>query len=73
LDKPRHLLIAADCGIQIGTGHVMRCMAIAQSWKRYGGEATFVLPEGSPAIEERIRTEGFLLQTFRNQTSPVPL
>jgi UDP-2,4-diacetamido-2,4,6-trideoxy-beta-L-altropyranose hydrolase len=64
LDKPRHLLIAADCGTQIGTGHVMRCLAIAQSWKRYGGKATFFLPDGSPGIEERIRTEGLLFQTF---------
>lgn len=64
MDKPRHLLIAADCGTQIGTGHVMRCLAIAQSWKRYGGEATFFLPEGSPGIEERVRTEGFLFHTF---------
>lgn len=64
MDKPGHLVIGAECGIQIGTGHVMRCLALAQSWKRSGGSVTFLLPEGSSAIEQRIRSEGFLLEAL---------
>jgi UDP-2,4-diacetamido-2,4,6-trideoxy-beta-L-altropyranose hydrolase len=57
-------MIGAECGIQIGTGHVMRCLALAQSWKRSGGSVTFLLPEGSPGIEARIRSEGFLFEAL---------
>ncbi|MGH9644603.1 MAG: UDP-2,4-diacetamido-2,4,6-trideoxy-beta-L-altropyranose hydrolase [Terriglobales bacterium] len=62
MEKPGHLIIGADCGIQTGTGHVMRCLALAQSWYGAGGSVTFFLPEGSPGIEQRIRSEGFLLE-----------
>jgi UDP-2,4-diacetamido-2,4,6-trideoxy-beta-L-altropyranose hydrolase len=64
LDKPGHLVIGAECGTQIGTGHVMRCLALAQSWKRSGGSVTFLLPKGSPAIEQRIRNEDCLLESL---------
>jgi UDP-2,4-diacetamido-2,4,6-trideoxy-beta-L-altropyranose hydrolase len=64
LENPGHLIIGAQCGIQIGTGHVMRCLALAQSWKRSGGNVTFLLPEGSPGIEQRIRGEGFLAEAL---------
>jgi UDP-2,4-diacetamido-2,4,6-trideoxy-beta-L-altropyranose hydrolase len=42
----------------------MRCLALAQSWKRSGGNVTFLLPEGSPGIEQRIRDEGFSLEAL---------
>jgi UDP-2,4-diacetamido-2,4,6-trideoxy-beta-L-altropyranose hydrolase len=64
LGKPGHLIICAECGVQIGTGHVMRCLALAQAWKRAGGTITFVVREGLAGIEERIRAEGILLETL---------
>src|SRR6202142_4186889 len=57
-------MIGAECGIQIGTGHVMRCLALAQSWKRFGGSVTFLVPEGSPGIEQRIRSEGLSVEAL---------
>ena len=32
------LLIRADAGVDVGTGHVMRALALAQAWRRRGGE-----------------------------------
>jgi UDP-2,4-diacetamido-2,4,6-trideoxy-beta-L-altropyranose hydrolase len=64
LEKPEHLIICAECGVQVGTGHVMRCLALAQAWKRAGGAVTFLLREGLAGIEERIRAEGMLLETL---------
>lgn len=52
------LLIRADASVAIGTGHAMRCLALAQAWQDAGGRVTFVMAESTPAIEERLRSEG---------------
>ncbi len=51
------LLIRADASVSIGTGHVMRCLALAQAWQDAGGSVTFVMAESTLAIEERLRRE----------------
>jgi len=57
-------MIAADCGFEVGTGHVMRCMALAQNWKRAGGSVTFLLPQGSEPLGQRISCRGFSLEVL---------
>lgn len=57
----RHLFIRADADSKIGTGHLLRCLALAQSWKARGGEATFVSFCESAALRQRILSEGFRL------------
>ncbi len=42
----------------------MRSLALAQSWKRAGGSVTFLVSEGSPGIEHRIRSEGVSLEAL---------
>ena len=51
------LLIRADASVAIGTGHVMRCLALAQAWQDAGGEVAFVMAEPMPAIRERLVSE----------------
>jgi UDP-2,4-diacetamido-2,4,6-trideoxy-beta-L-altropyranose hydrolase len=48
----------------MGTGHVMRMIALAQAWREDGGEAVFLCAEITPALEERVRTEGFSLEKW---------
>lgn len=53
------LIIRADGGFQIGTGHLMRCLALAQAWRDAGGKALFVAAAAPPAIIERLTLSGF--------------
>jgi UDP-2,4-diacetamido-2,4,6-trideoxy-beta-L-altropyranose hydrolase len=52
------MLVRADAGPQIGIGHVMRCLALAQAWLRMGGKATFIFASDNPALEARLIEEG---------------
>lgn len=50
------LLIRADASPEIGSGHVMRCLALAQAWQASGGSVSFV-GIVAPAPENRLEEE----------------
>ncbi|HMF15122.1 MAG TPA: UDP-2,4-diacetamido-2,4,6-trideoxy-beta-L-altropyranose hydrolase, partial [Gemmataceae bacterium] len=58
------LVFRCDAGFALGTGHVMRCLALAQGWQDIGGEVVFVMRELPAALWERLRAEGIQVVQF---------
>lgn len=54
----RTLFLRADANPRMGTGHLMRCLALAQAWKEAGGEACFLTACTEQAILHRLYGAG---------------
>ena len=52
------LVIRTDVSTQMGTGHLMRCLALAQAWLDADGQVMFVLATESSVMETRLVAEG---------------
>jgi UDP-2,4-diacetamido-2,4,6-trideoxy-beta-L-altropyranose hydrolase len=61
---PSLLIVRADASVAMGTGHVMRCVALAQAWQDQGGECIFVMAESTASSEARVHDEEFEFSGF---------
>ena len=55
----RYLIVRADANTVIGTGHLMRCLALAQGWRDQSRPAMFVTACPSDGLRRRLVDEGF--------------
>lgn len=53
------ILIRADASPAKGTGHVMRCLALADALREQGADVAFATAEITPALADRLAVEGF--------------
>jgi len=64
----RTLFIRTDANAQIGTGHIMRCLALAQAWQEGGGRAAFVTGMEVLPLENKLKSEG--IEVFKISAQP---
>ncbi len=62
------LIFRCDATNTIGTGHVMRCLALAQGWKNAGGDAIFAIAQSPEKLLERLSNAE--LTTVRVNAAP---
>ncbi|MCS7071094.1 MAG: UDP-2,4-diacetamido-2,4,6-trideoxy-beta-L-altropyranose hydrolase [Anaerolinea sp.] len=56
------LAIRADASSEIGSGHIMRCLALAQAWQDRGGTVTFICAQLGEALCTRLEAEKMSIQ-----------
>jgi UDP-2,4-diacetamido-2,4,6-trideoxy-beta-L-altropyranose hydrolase len=61
---PATLIVCADAHLAIGTGHLMRSLALAAAWRRGGGLTTFISHCPVPALRQRILAAGAALRAL---------
>ena len=67
--NPGTLVIRADASVAMGTGHVMRCLALAQAWRDSGGDVVIAAAELTPAIAHRLQSEGIEMVRLESKST----
>lgn len=58
------LVVRVDANVRLGTGHFMRCLALAQAWQESGGTCHFIMADSPPFIQSRLTSENVALTTL---------
>lgn len=65
-------VIRADASLQIGSGHVMRCLTLADLLKQNGHQISFICREHDGHLADFIRQKSFDIQLLSNLSSLNP-
>jgi len=58
------IVFRTDASLQIGTGHVMRCLTLAQALRERGAQCSFICRENPGNLIDQIRQRGFLVHAL---------
>ncbi|WNO61805.1 UDP-2,4-diacetamido-2,4,6-trideoxy-beta-L-altropyranose hydrolase [Rheinheimera sp. MMS21-TC3] len=62
------VLLRADASVQIGSGHIMRCLTLAQALRQQGAECHFVCQQSEGNLIDYIVEQGFVVFTLSGTT-----
>ncbi len=65
-----NVLIRADVSVNIGTGHVMRCLVLAEMLEKHGAEIQFVCRDFGDGLTSLVKSKGYHLFTLPEPLVP---
>lgn len=65
------ILFRVDASLQMGTGHVMRCLTLATALKQQGAAVTFICRDLTGNLIEKIQQTGFTVHKLTTINKPV--
>ena len=69
--NPGVLLLRADASEQMGTGHLMRCLALAEYWREQGGSVILATHCGLKPLLEHFQVEGAEIVTPKGLSASI--
>ena len=71
--RTRSIVVRADASAAIGTGHVMRTLALATEVTQRAFDATFACVPADGDMTDVVRAAGFLVEPVRGTLEPLPV
>jgi UDP-2,4-diacetamido-2,4,6-trideoxy-beta-L-altropyranose hydrolase len=68
----KNIVIRVDASIEIGSGHVMRCLTLATALRERGAKITFICRDFPGDRASYIRVQGFECRTLRSPEAGCP-
>jgi len=64
------IIFRADASLDIGTGHIMRCLTLADALRSIGAECYFICREHPGHLVDRIRARGYKVYSLSLSSAP---